>query len=280
MTTWWYTASSPLEKRGLHLPLLPHMLRNHFGSYLCEWISVVCPKGFRMRLQHYSLSMLDPSIASLFHTTSTKHLTFTYWWCLTHRNIRSVLLDSRRHFFHHADESIIRLTFSWEAAGKAENVGSRTCSSVVFRDYPRNGPQIPQLDEETGRIVQGIRGGFWVIETALVYYTWGDEFEENPHPLPFRTLLDFKGNLNYLPPHDFRGLASCFLILRFHSSSPCGKHHCPLCLKWSSICRVRSWSIEPRWRINSTVVNSREGLRIQVKKKKHSVHCDNIFKSN
>lgn len=36
MTTWWYIASSPLEKQGLHLPFLPHILRNHFGSYLCE----------------------------------------------------------------------------------------------------------------------------------------------------------------------------------------------------------------------------------------------------
>jgi hypothetical protein len=72
-------------------------------------------------------------------------------------------------FFHHADDSITRLAFSWEAAGEAENVGSRTCSSVVFRDSPRNGARIPQLDEETGRIVQVIRGGFWVIDTALVY---------------------------------------------------------------------------------------------------------------
>jgi len=52
-------------------------------------------------------------------------------------------------FFHHTDDSIIRLTFSWKAVSKAENVGSRTCSSVVFRDYPRNGARIPQLDEET-----------------------------------------------------------------------------------------------------------------------------------
>jgi hypothetical protein len=84
-----------------------------------------------------------------------------------------------RAFIQHEDLSITRLNFSWEA-GKAENMGSSTCGSLVFTDYPTkcNEARIPQLDEETGRIVQDLRDGFRVIDTALIYME-GDEVEED-----------------------------------------------------------------------------------------------------
>ena len=84
-----------------------------------------------------------------------------------------------RAFIQHEDLSVTRLDFSWAAAGELEIMSSRTCSSVVFRDYPTtcNGTRIPQLDEETGRIVQDVKGGFRVIDTCLHGY---DEFGEDP----------------------------------------------------------------------------------------------------
>jgi len=76
-----------------------------------------------------------------------------------------------RAFIQHEDLSITRLNFSREAAGEAENMGSKDCSSVVFRDSPTTctGTRIPKLDEETGRIVQVFSYGFRIIDTALIY---------------------------------------------------------------------------------------------------------------
>ena len=81
-----------------------------------------------------------------------------------------------RAFIQHEDRSITRPNFSWEVAGENGN----TCDTLVFKDYPTtcNGAQIPQLDEETGRIVQVLRDGFRVIDTALVYAE-SDELEED-----------------------------------------------------------------------------------------------------
>jgi len=76
-----------------------------------------------------------------------------------------------RAFIQHDDISITRLDFSREAAGEGENMGSSTCSPVVFRDYPTtcSAARIPQLDEETGRIMQDVRHGLRVIDTAALY---------------------------------------------------------------------------------------------------------------
>lgn len=84
-----------------------------------------------------------------------------------------------RAFIQHEEPLITRLDFSWEA-GLAENMSSSTCGSVAFTNYPTtcSGARIPKLDEETGRIVQDVRDGFWVIDTALVY-TEGVEVEED-----------------------------------------------------------------------------------------------------
>jgi hypothetical protein len=81
-------------------------------------------------------------------------------------------------FIQHLDRSITHLNFSWEK-GEASDTSSSPVS-VVFRDYPTtyNGARIPKLDEETGRIVQDLRFGFRVIDTALIYME-GDEVEEN-----------------------------------------------------------------------------------------------------
>jgi len=85
-----------------------------------------------------------------------------------------------RAFIQHEDISITRLNFSREAAGSGENRDSNTGDSVVFRDYPTtcNAARIPQLDEETGRIVQDLRHGFRVIDTAALYMD-GDELADD-----------------------------------------------------------------------------------------------------
>jgi len=81
--------------------------------------------------------------------------------------------EFERAFIQHEDLSITHLNFSREAAGKEENMGSSTCGSVVFRNYPTmcNAARIPQLDEETGRIVQDLRHGFRVIGQPLCTWT-------------------------------------------------------------------------------------------------------------
>jgi len=85
-----------------------------------------------------------------------------------------------RAFIQHEDLSIARLNFSREAADNGENMGSSTRGSVVFREYPTtcNVTRIPQLDEETGRIVQDLRHGFRVIDTAALYMD-GDELADD-----------------------------------------------------------------------------------------------------
>ena len=81
-------------------------------------------------------------------------------------------------FIQHMDRSIARLSFSWEM-GEDEVIGSSpasTCGIVIFKDYPTafNGARIPQLDEETGGIVQDLRDGVRIIDTATLY---GDSVE-------------------------------------------------------------------------------------------------------
>ncbi|KIM49832.1 hypothetical protein M413DRAFT_438950 [Hebeloma cylindrosporum] len=63
-------------------------------------------------------------------------------------------------FVQNEDSSVSRLSMSWE---KGES------GSVVFNDYPTtcNGARLPYSDEEMGRIVQDLRDGFRVIDTAL-----------------------------------------------------------------------------------------------------------------
>jgi hypothetical protein len=82
-------------------------------------------------------------------------------------------------FIQHMDRSITRLSFSWET-GPAERIGSApasTCGMVISRDYPTvwHGARIPRLDEETGRIVQGLMDGIRIIDTATLYRD-SDEF--------------------------------------------------------------------------------------------------------
>jgi hypothetical protein len=77
-------------------------------------------------------------------------------------------------FIQHMDRSITRLSFSWET-GEAEMIGSSppasTYGKVISKNYPTtcNGARIPQLDEEMGRIVQDLRDGFRIIDTATLY---------------------------------------------------------------------------------------------------------------
>jgi len=48
---------------------------------------------------------------------------------------------------------------------------ANTCGSVVSRDCSTtlDRVRIPQLDEETGRMVQGPSNGFRVVDTAMLY---------------------------------------------------------------------------------------------------------------
>jgi hypothetical protein len=82
----------------------------------------------------------------------------------------------------HMDRSITRLRFSWEKgeATKTDSSPVSTCDSVSFIDYPTtyHRARIPQLDEETGRIVQDLRDGFWIIDTATLYMEV-NEVEDN-----------------------------------------------------------------------------------------------------
>ena len=76
-------------------------------------------------------------------------------------------------FYMKIDGSATRFSFPWDL-GAGEGVGSspaRNCGRVVSWDHPTEcvGALRPQLDEETVRIVQGLKHGFWVVDTALVY---------------------------------------------------------------------------------------------------------------
>jgi len=72
------------------------------------------------------------------------------------------------------DQSAIRLSFPWELGAAEEGMGpslAKNWGRAVAWDHPTEcvGALRPQLDEETGRIVQDLNHGFLVVDTALVY---------------------------------------------------------------------------------------------------------------
>jgi len=70
------------------------------------------------------------------------------------------------------DQSITYLRFSWEK-GEAKKIDSSPASIrdgfKFFRGY-----HAPQLDEETGRIVQDLKDGLRIIDTATLYMDSGE----------------------------------------------------------------------------------------------------------
>jgi len=80
-----------------------------------------------------------------------------------------------REFVQHRDRLTTHPSFSWEK-GEVENMGSslaRTCGSVISRDYPTTciGARIPQLDEETGRVVQELIDGWSSYSSTQLLFT-------------------------------------------------------------------------------------------------------------
>jgi len=74
-------------------------------------------------------------------------------------------------FAQHKDRSITYLKFSWEQ-GEAKKIDSSPASTrdgVFLRGY-----HAPQLDEETGRIVQDWSNGFRIFDTATLYMDSGE----------------------------------------------------------------------------------------------------------
>ena len=71
-------------------------------------------------------------------------------------------------FIQDVDWSATRLSFSWD--GDTGSSPSNTYGRVILRDQPTtcNQTRPPQLDKETGRIVQKLKDGFRVVDTALV----------------------------------------------------------------------------------------------------------------
>ena len=74
-------------------------------------------------------------------------------------------------FFQHSDLSITRLSFSGKPQDPEDIVACRSSHIVTFRDYPTvpGGILLPKLDEETGRIVQELKNGVIIIDTASLY---------------------------------------------------------------------------------------------------------------
>lgn len=79
-------------------------------------------------------------------------------------------------FIQHRDNSISRLSFTWDDfnPGSTKPWSMRSCVHVS-REYPTSYDSIrpPRFDEETGCIVQNSRDGIWVIDTALIYTSLG-----------------------------------------------------------------------------------------------------------
>lgn len=89
-------------------------------------------------------------------------------------------LGFQKAFAQEVDRSATRLSFSW--AGEMGSSPANASGRVILRDYPTTYDQThpPELDEETGRIVLKSKGGFRVIDTALVYMD-SDELREDRH---------------------------------------------------------------------------------------------------
>lgn len=85
----------------------------------------------------------------------------------------SCVVGVGRAFVQHTDNSVSRLSFTWED----RNPGNRSswppgsCVHTDSRDYPTAYDNIrpPILDEETGCIIQDSRDGLWVVDTALIH---------------------------------------------------------------------------------------------------------------
>ena len=90
---------------------------------------------------------------------------------LDHSGISNCAIGFQKALIQHplADESTTRLSFS----GKLNSDGIDTFFSscvITSRDYPTTlGVRLPKLDEETGRIVQDLRDGVIIIDTAILY---------------------------------------------------------------------------------------------------------------
>jgi hypothetical protein len=69
-----------------------------------------------------------------------------------------------------ADGSSRRLSFSWQA-GITGSCSPSLSGGINSTSYPSMyyGSRVPQLDEETGRIVQDSLDSFQVVDTAVVY---------------------------------------------------------------------------------------------------------------
>ena len=73
-------------------------------------------------------------------------------------------------FLQHSDRSITRLSFSGKVPQSEDVVACLSSHVVAFRDYPTvPGFPLPKLDEETGRIVQNLKNGVIIIDTASLY---------------------------------------------------------------------------------------------------------------
>lgn len=63
---------------------------------------------------------------------------------------------------------VTRLSYSWNReAGNAHASPVTLSTCVVSRGYPCDRPQRPMLDEEVGRIIQGLDGKILIVDTAL-----------------------------------------------------------------------------------------------------------------
>jgi hypothetical protein len=91
-----------------------------------------------------------------------------------HRQERSTsVVGFEKAFIQHRDDSISRLSFSWDDRedGSVNPWLGGSCAHVMSKDYPttHHGAYPPRFDEGTGRIVQNLNDGLWVIDTALLY---------------------------------------------------------------------------------------------------------------
>ena len=73
-------------------------------------------------------------------------------------------------FLQHSDQSITRLSFSGKPQDLDDIVACPSSHVVTSRDYPTvPGFPLSKLDEETGRIVQNLKSGVIIIDTASLY---------------------------------------------------------------------------------------------------------------
>ena len=74
-------------------------------------------------------------------------------------------------FLQHSDQSITRLSFSGKPQDPEDIIACPSSHIVTSIDYPTvpGEIQLPKLDEETGRIVQNLKDGVMIIDTAILY---------------------------------------------------------------------------------------------------------------